>query len=335
MKNKQWILNEFPIGEIKDNDLILKDSNLNNISDGEVLIRNIYLSLDPANRGWMSGKASYVDAMQIGDVMRGGTIGTIEESKNEKFKTGDVVQYQGGWQEYCINDGKGLRVIPLNTGLPLPSFLSIMGMPGMTAYFGLLDVLKPKESETLVVSGAAGAVGSIVSQIAKIKGCRVIGIAGSEEKCNWLLNDLKIDGVINYKTENVSARLKELCPNGIDMYFDNVGGEISEAVINRFNIGGRMSICGQISGYNTKTLQPGPRNWINILIKRLKVQGFIVFDYQARAQEAFADMPKWIAEGKLQHKNHIVDGLENAVASLKMLFSGENKGKMIVKISDE
>jgi len=335
MKNKQWILNEFPVGEIKDNDLILKDSNLNNISDGEVLIRNIYLSLDPANRGWMSGKASYVDAMQIGDVMRGGTIGAIEESKNEKFKKGDVVQYQGGWQEYCINDGKGLRIIPLNTGLPMPSFLSIMGMPGMTAYFGLLDVLKPKESETLVVSGAAGAVGSIVSQIAKIKGCRVIGIAGSEEKCNWLLNDLKIDGVINYKTENVSARLKELCPNGIDMYFDNVGGEISEAVINRFNIGGRMSICGQISGYNSETLQPGPRNWINILIKRLKVQGFIVFDYQARAQEAFADMPKWIAEGKLQHKNHIVDGLENAVASLKMLFSGENKGKMIVKISDE
>ena len=335
MKNKQWILNEFPVGEIKDNDLILKDSNLNNISDGEVLIRNIYLSLDPANRGWMSGKASYVDAMQIGDVMRGGTIGAIEESKNEKFKKGDVVQYQGGWQEYCINDGKGLKIIPLNTGLPMPSFLSIMGMPGMTAYFGLLDVLKPKESETLVVSGAAGAVGSIVSQIAKIKGCRVIGIAGSEEKCNWLLNDLKIDGVINYKTENVSARLKELCPNGIDMYFDNVGGEISEAVINRFNIGGRMSICGQISGYNSETLQPGPRNWINILIKRLKVQGFIVFDYQARAQEAFADMPKWIAEGKLQHKNHIVDGLENAVASLKMLFSGENKGKMIVKISDE
>ena len=335
MKNKQWILNEFPVGEIKDNDLILKDSNLNNISDGEVLIRNIYLSLDPANRGWMSGKASYVDAMQIGDVMRGGTIGAIEESKNEKFKKGDVVQYQGGWQEYCINDGKGLRIIPLNTGLPMPSFLSIMGMPGMTAYFGLLDVLKPKESETLVVSGAAGAVGSIVSQIAKIKGCRVIGIAGSEEKCNWLLNDLKIDGVINYKTENVSARLKELCPNGIDMYFDNVGGEISEAVINRFNIGGRMSICGQISGYNSETLQPGPRNWINILIKRLKVQGFIVFDYQARAQEAFADMPKWIAEGKLQHKNHIVDGLENAVTSLKMLFSGENKGKMIVKISDE
>ena len=335
MKNKQWILNEFPVGEIKDNDLILKDSNLNNISDGEVLIRNIYLSLDPANRGWMSGKASYVDAMQIGDVMRGGTIGAIEESKNEKFKKGDVVQYQGGWQEYCINDGKGLRIIPLNTGLPMPSFLSIMGMPGMTAYFGLIDVLKPKESETLVVSGAAGAVGSIVSQIAKIKGCRVIGIAGSEEKCNWLLNDLKIDGVINYKTENVSARLKELCPNGIDMYFDNVGGEISEAVINRFNIGGRMSICGQISGYNSETLQPGPRNWINILIKRLKVQGFIVFDYQARAQEAFADMPKWIAEGKLQHKNHIVDGLENAVASLKMLFSGENKGKMIVKISDE
>jgi hypothetical protein len=335
MQNKQWILNSFPVGEIKDNDLIFKDSNLNGINDGEVLIKNIYLSLDPANRGWMSGKASYVDAMQIGDIMRGGTIGIIEESKNEKFKTGDAVQYQGGWQEYCINDGKGLRVIPLNTGLELPSFLSVMGMPGMTAYFGLLDVLKPKESETIVVSGAAGAVGSLVSQIAKIKGCRVIGIAGTKEKCNWLKDDLNVDGVINYKTDNLNSVLKELCPNGIDMYFDNVGGEITEAVINRFNIGGRMSICGQISGYNSETLQPGPRNWINILVKRLKVQGFIVFDYQARAKEAFVDMSKWMAEGKLQHKNHIVDGLENAVSSLKMLFSGENKGKMIVKISDE
>ena len=335
MQNKQWILNSFPVGEIKDNDLIFKDSNLNGINDGEVLIKNIYLSLDPANRGWMSGKASYVDAMQIGDIMRGGTIGIVEESKNEKFKVGDAVQYQGGWQEYCINDGKGLRVIPLNTGLELPSFLSVMGMPGMTAYFGLLDVLKPKENETIVVSGAAGAVGSLVSQIAKIKGCRVIGIAGTEEKCSWLKNDLNVDGVINYKTDNLNSTLKELCPDGIDMYFDNVGGEITEAVINRFNIGGRMSICGQISGYNSETLQPGPRNWINILVKRLKVQGFIVFDYQARAKEAFVDMSKWMAEGKLQHKNHIVDGLENAVSSLKMLFSGENKGKMIVKISDE
>ena len=318
MQNKQWILNSFPVGEIKDNDLIFKDSNLTGINDGEVLIKNIYLSLDPANRGWMSGKASYVDAMQIGDIMRGGTIGIVEESKNEKFKTGDAVQYQGGWQEYCINDGKGLRVIPLNTGLELPSFLSVMGMPGMTAYFGLLDVLKPKENETIVVSGAAGAVGSLVSQIAKIKGCRVIGIAGTEEKCSWLKNDLNVDGVINYKTDNLNSTLKELCPDGIDMYFDNVGGEITEAVINRFNIGGRMSVCGQISGYNSETLQPGPRNWINILVKRLKVQGFIVFDYQARAKEAFIDMSKWMAEGKLQHKNHIVDGLENTVSSLKM-----------------
>ena len=335
MQNKQWILNSFPVGDIKDNDLILKKCELSEVSVGEVLIRNIYLSLDPANRGWMSGKASYVDAMKIGDIMRGGTIGIIEDTKNEKYKKGQLVQYQGGWQEYCISEGKGLRLIPLNTGLELPSFLSVMGMPGITAYFGLLDVLDPKEGETLVVSGAAGAVGSIVSQIAKIKGCQVIGIAGTEEKCNWLLKDCKIDGVINYKAENLKTRLKELCPNGVDMYFDNVGGEITEAVINRLNVGGRISICGQISGYNSETLQPGPRNWINILVKRLKVQGFIVFDYQSRAKEAFMDMSKWMAEGKLQHKNHIVDGLENAVSSLKMLFSGANKGKMIIRISKE
>ena len=335
MQNKQWILNSFPVGDIKDNDLILKEHELSEINSGEVLIRNIYLSLDPANRGWMSGKASYVDAMQIGDVMRGGTIGIIEDTKNEKYKKGQLVQCQGGWQEYYISEGKGLRLIPLNTGLELPSFLSVMGMPGITAYFGLLDVLDPKEGETLVVSGAAGAVGSIVSQIAKIKGCQVIGIAGTNEKCDWLLKDLKINGAINYKSENLKARLKELCPNGVDMYFDNVGGEITEAVINRLNVGGRISICGQISGYNSETLQPGPRNWISILVKRLKVQGFIVFDYQSRAKEAFIDMSKWMAEGKLQHKNHIVDGIENAVASLKMLFSGDNKGKLILQISKE
>jgi len=334
MQNKQWILSSFPKGEIQDGDLVLKEQKLAELKNNEILIRNIYLSLDPANRGWMSGQASYVDAMQIGDVMRGGTIGVVETSNNEKFKIGEIVNCMGGWQEYFITDGKGVQIIPQNTGFPLDSFMSVLGMTGMTAYFGLLDITNPKEGETLVVSAAAGAVGSIVCQIGKIKGCRVIGIAGSDEKCEWLTKELKIDGAINHKIDNVREKLKELCPEGIDIYFENVGGPITEAVVTRMNIGGRISLCGLISSYNAETVVPGPA-WGNLLIKRIKLQGFIVFDYFKRAMEAFQDIGKWIHEGKLQYKNEIIPGIENASSSIKKLFSGENKGKLIIQISDD
>ena len=319
MINKQWILKNFPKGDIVNTDLVLEESNLREIGEQEILIRNIYLSLDPANRGWMSGQASYVDAMKTGDVMRGGTIGVIEKSNNEKFQVGDYVNSMGGWQ---------------NTGFELSAFMSVMGMTGMTAYFGLLDITNPQEGETLVVSAAAGAVGSIVCQIGKIKGCRVIGITGSDEKCDWLMNDLNIDGTINYKTENVRARLKELCPNGIDIYFENVGGQITEAVLTRMNVKSRISLCGLISGYNAESLVPGPA-WGHLLIKRIKLQGFIIFDYQKRAMEAFQDIGKWILEGKIKYKNDIVPGIENASSAIRKLFSGENHGKLIVQISEE
>ena len=341
MQNKQWILNSFPVGEIKDNDLILQESNLGEVNDGEVLIKNIYLSLDPANRGWMSGKASYVDAMQIGDIMRGGTIGIIEESKNEKFKTGDAVQYQGGWQEYCINDGKGLRVIPLNTGLELPSFLSVMGMPGMTAYFGLLDVLKPKENETIVVSGAAGAVGSLVSQIAKIKGCRVIGIAGTEEKCSWLKNDLNVDGVINYKTDNLNSTLKELCPDGIDMYFENVGGKVFNAVLPLFNRAARISRCGLISQYgNTDGLDP-LQTWQHIGQavfdqQAMTIHSLFVGDYVADHQKPFLEiMSQWVANGKVKYREDLWTGLEQAPAAFIAMLAGKNFGKTMIAVGDD
>ena len=334
MNNKQWILNNFPKGEIDNNDLVLKDSKIGDIEDNEILIRNIYLSLDPANRGWMSGQASYVDAMKIGDVMRGGTIGIVEKSKNQKYAVGDHVNSMGGWQEYSVSNGKGVQIIPKNTGLELNAFMSVMGMTGMTAYFGLLDITNPKPGETLVVSAAAGAVGSIVCQIGKIKGCKVIGITGSDEKGKWLTEDLKIDGFINYKTENLRSRLKELCPEGIDIYFENVGGQITEAVLNRMNIKGRISLCGLISGYNSETIVPGPA-WGHLLIKRIKLQGFIIFDYQKRAMEAFQDIGKWISEGKIKYKNDIVPGLENASTAIKKLFSGENNGKLVVQISEE
>ena len=334
MINKQWILNSFPKGDIKDTDLVLKDSDIADVQDNEILIRNIYLSLDPANRGWMSGQATYVDAMQIGDVMRGGTIGIVEKSNNQKFTVGDYVNSMGGWQEYSISDGKGVQIIPKNTGLELNAFMSVMGMTGMTAYFGLLDITNPQPGETLVVSAAAGAVGSIVCQIGKIKGCKVIGITGSDEKGKWLKDELKIDDVINYKKEDLRSKLKELCPEGIDIYFENVGGQITEAVINRMNVKGRIALCGLISGYNSETVVPGPA-WGHLLIKRIKLQGFIIFDYQKRAMEAFQDIGKWIGEGKIKYKNDIVPGLENASVAIKKLFSGENNGKLIVQISKE
>ena len=264
MNNKQWILNNFPKGDIKDTDLVLKDSEIEDIKENEILIRNIYLSLDPANRGWMSGQATYVDAMKIGDVMRGGTIGIVEKSNHQKFAVGDYVNSMGGWQEYSVSNGNGVQIIPRNTGLELNAFMSVMGMTGMTAYFGLLDITNPQPGETIVVSAAAGAVGSIVCQIGKIKGCKVIGITGSDEKGEWLANDLKIDGFINYKTEDLRTRLKELCPEGVDIYFENVGGPITEAVLNRMNVKGRISLCGLISGYNSETVVPGPA-WGHLL----------------------------------------------------------------------
>ena len=332
--NKQWILSKFPVGEIKEGDLILNDSEIPKLIDGQILIKNIYLSLDPANRGWMSGQKSYVDAMQLGDVMRGGTIGIVEDTKSEKFEKGDIVNAMGGWQEYCVSDGKGVRKIPLNTGFKLDSFMSILGMTGMTAYFGLLDITKPKAGETLVVSAAAGAVGSIVCQIGKIKGCRVIGISGSQDKCDWLVNDLGIDGSINYKTENLREKLRELCPGGIDIYFENVGGKNTEIILSRMNVNSRISLCGLISGYNSETIVPGPA-WGNLLIKRINLRGFIVFDYIKRYMEAFQDLSTWMRDGKIKYKNHIIPGIENAENALKKLFNGENLGKLIIEVSKD
>ena len=332
--NKQWILSKFPVGEIKEGDLVLHDSEIPKLIDGQILIKNIYLSLDPANRGWMSGQKSYVDAMQLGDVIRGGTIGIVEDTKSEKFEKGDIVNAMGGWQEYCVSDGKGIRKIPLNTGFKLDSFMSILGMTGMTAYFGLLDITKPKAGETLVVSAAAGAVGSIVCQIGKIKGCRVIGISGSQDKCDWLVNDLGIDGSINYKNENLREKLKELCPGGIDIYFENVGGKNTEIILSRMNVNSRISLCGLISGYNSETIVPGPA-WGNLLIKRINLKGFIVFDYVKRYMEAYQDLSNWMREGKIKYKNHIIPGIENAESAIKKLFNGENQGKLIIEVSKD
>jgi NADPH-dependent curcumin reductase CurA len=281
---------------------------------------------------WVREGGSYMAEIPLGGVMPGGVIGVVEESRHPGFQPGDHVQGFQGWQEYSVTEGSALTKLPDNPALPLTAYLGLFGLIGMTAYFGLLDITNPQPGETLVVSAAAGAVGSLVGQIGKIKGCHVVGIAGSNEKCKWITEELGFDAAINYKTEKVSEALKRTCPKGIDIYFDNVGGEILDAVLAFINQGARISSCGMISQYNATTPVPGPYNMINILTRRAKMQGFIVLDYLPRTQEAIADLGKWYMEGKLKYRVDIIEGLEKAPTAVNKLFDGSNQGKLIIKL---
>jgi NADPH-dependent curcumin reductase CurA len=332
--NRQWRLAARPEGLIKESDFEWVEEPVRALADGEVLVRNIYLSLDPANRGWIREGPSYVEPVALGDIMRGLTIGVVEESRNERFSVGDIVSGTIGWQDFAISDGSDQRVIDPGP-LPLTAFLGLFGMVGLTAYFGLLDVGKPKAGETLVVSGAAGAVGSIVGQIGKIVGCRVVGIAGTDEKCTWLTDDLGFDAAINYKTENVVRKLHKHCPDGIDVIFENVGGEILDAELMWINNYARVAVCGLISGYNAAEKVPGPSAFPMVLIRRARVEGFIVIDYLDRAGEAIARLSEWYAEGRLKYRIDVYDGLETAPQNINRLFDGSNNGKLIIKVSDE
>ncbi len=330
--NRQWRLAARPVGLIKETDFSWSEEAVPEISDGQILIRNKYISLDPTNRIWVTDVPSYLPPVGIGEVMRAGAIGEIVASKNPNFAVGTHVQGLLGWQDYCVSDGKGLSPIPNNPNLPLTAYMGLFGMIGMTAYFGLLDVGQPKAGETLVVSGAAGAVGSLVGQIGKIKGCHVVGIAGSDDKCKWIVDELGFDAAINYKTENVRKALKQHCPNGIDVNFENVGGKILDDVISLMNIKGRIALCGLISGYNSETPVPGPYNFARILTQRLRCEGFIVLDYYDRAKECMEALGQWLMEGKLKYKVDEVEGLKNAPLALNKLFEGTNTGKLVVKV---
>ena len=333
--NRQWRLAARPVGMLKETDFQLTESPVPTPNEGEILVRNIYLSLDPTNRGWANDVDTYLPAVGIGDVMRGGTIGIIEQSRNANFQEGAIVSGLLGWQNYAVSDGKGVTLLPRLPGIPLTAFMGLFGHIGLTAYYGLLDVGKPKAGETLVVSAAAGAVGSLVGQIGKIVGCHVVGIAGGEEKCRWITEELGFDAAIDYKAEPVLKGLKKHCPKGIDVYFENVGGEILDAVLSLINIGARISLCGLISQYNATNPVPGPYNFVQILIKRARVEGFIVMDYSSRAQEAMTELGKWLIEGKIKYRVDVVDGIEQAPSAVNKLFDGSNKGKLIVKLSDE
>lgn len=330
--NRQWILRKRPEGDIKPGDLELVTAPAPTPKQGEYLARTVYLSLDPTNRIWMSDMEQYMPPVQLGEVMRGGTLSAVEESNNADYKPGDMVMGIAGWQEYAVMSGAQKLA---RSPLPLAAHMSVLGMTGATAYFGLLDIGKPKEGETVVVSAAAGAVGSIVGQIAKIKGCHVVGIAGSDEKCHHLVKDFGFDACINYRKENVSAALKRECPNGIDVDFENVGGEIFDAVLQHINLKARIALCGLISSYNAKELAPGPAHFANVLMKRARIEGFIIIDYFPRLGEFAAEMSKWVAEGKVKYDVHVVKGIENALSALNLLFTGGNMGKLLLQVSEE
>ena len=331
--NYRYKLANRPQGSIKHSDFDYVTEQLHDVLDGEVLIKNLYISLDPAMRGWMNeSKNSYMPPVAIGEVMRALAVGQVVESSNPKFAVGDHVTGMLGMQEYAYSDGQGITKIDPKLA-PLPMYLSTLGMPGMTAYFGLLEVGQPKEGDTVVISGAAGAVGTIVGQIAKIKGARVVGIAGGADKCRYLTEELGFDAAIDYKSEDVNAALKQHCPDGIHVYFDNVGGEILDAALAQLAFGARVVICGAISQYNNTTAIKGPSNYLNLMVKRATMRGVMVSDFYPRAMEAAMVMGGWIMSGKLKSREDIVEGLENFPDTFQKLFTGENNGKLILKVT--
>lgn len=335
LTNRQWILRQRPKGLVQPTDLELVESPVPDLKDGEVLVRTVYLSLDPTNRTWMNDAEGYLPAVKLGDVMRGLTLGVVEDSRSDRFARGDVVTpISGGWALYAVVPEGGLRPVHRVPGLPLTANLSVLGMTGMTAYFGVTDVCRPEPGQTMVISAAAGAVGSIAGQIAKLKGARVIGVAGGPEKCRWLTEDLGFDGAVDYKNEDVGEALDRLAPGGVDINFENVGGDIMNAVWNRMNTHGRMAVCGLISSYNATRPAPSP-NFGRIITHRLRVQGFLVLDYAHRAREMVAEMGPWLADGRIKWKVHVDEGLESALDSLNRLFTGDHDGKLLVKVSEE
>lgn len=333
-----WVLKRRPDGRLSRDDFDWQTTELPDPTDGQVLVRTVYLSLDPTNRIWASDQDQYMPPVQLGEVMRGGTLGVVEASANPDYAPGDVVQGMWGWASHTLADNAaGLTKMPHTPGVPLDAYMSVLGATGMTAYFGLLDIGRPEAGETLVVSAAAGAVGQIVGQIGKIKGCRVVGTAGSDAKCRHLVEDLGFDAAINYKTADLDAELAAACPDGIDVYFENTGGPVTDAVLKRVNLNARIPLCGLIAHYNEGDNSqgvPGPGNFQMLLMKRVLLQGFIILDYFPRFPEGIAEMAGWLSDGKIKYDTDIIEGLENAPEAVNRLFDGANTGKLLVQCSE-
>ncbi len=331
-KNRQFRIAARPVGMVKESDLSYTEEPVPSIGPNQALVRTLYLSLDPSMRGQMENRADYVAPLAIGDVMRAGGVGIVETSNNSKFPVGALVSGTLGMQTHCVSDGVNPPLRVFDGDVDPVAALGVLGGTGMTAYFGMLDIGQPKVGDMVVVSGAAGATGSIAGQIAKIKGCKVVGIAGGPEKCAWLTDELGFDAAIDYKAEDVGARLSAACPNGIDIYFDNVGGEILDLCLARIATGARVVLCGGISRYNANGPIPGPKNYFNLVFRRARMEGFIVLDYAPRFAAAAKDIQAWMASGRLKHRATIVEGFENLPRALIDLFEGKNTGKMMVKV---
>lgn len=330
-KNHRFTLAARPVGLPRATDFAFEEQDLRELGDGELLVKVQYISLDPAMRGWMNDAKSYVRPIAIGEVIRAFAIGSVVESKHPKFAVGSHVAGMFGLQEYAVSSGEGLT--PVDPRLaPLPVMLGTLGMPGLTAYFGLLDIGKPVAGNTVVVSGAAGAVGSVVGQIAKIHGCRVVGIAGGADKCRYL-GEIGFDAAIDYKAADVKAALREHCPKGIDVFFDNVGGDILDAALTQLALGARIVICGAISQYNNTTPVQGPSNYLSLLVNRASMTGMLVMDYAPRFAAAVGQMAQWMAAGKLRSREDIVPGLAQFPQALLKLFTGENHGKLVLELA--
>ena len=335
--NHQIRLAARPVGMPKASDWSHTTEAVSSPDAGGILVKTHLLSLDPAMRGWMNEGKSYIPPVGIDEVMRAGGVGEVIESNNPAFPVGTIVNAGLGVQEYCLINSAEIKrsgVFAIDTNMaPAQKWLNALGMPGMTAYFGLLDVGLPKAGETVVVSGAAGAVGQTVGQVAKLKGCRVVGIAGGPEKCAWVVNEMGFDACIDYKSGSVRDGLKAHCPKGVDVYFDNVGGDILDTVLTRINRGARIIICGAISQYNNTTPVKGPANYLSLLVNRARMEGIVVFDYADRYPVAIKDIATWMKEGKFQSREDIIEGIDQFPAALLKLFSGENFGKLILKVA--
>ena len=330
--NGQWLLKRRPHGEPTLDDFEYVETPVPEPGPGKVLCRNLYLSLDPYMRGRMNAGASYAANVGLGEVMVGGTVGQVVQSNQSEYAVGDIVSGFGGWQTYFVS--KQPNQLPKESQAPLSAYLGVLGMPGITAWWGLTKIGRPKQGETVVVSSAAGAVGSLVGQLAKLRGCRAVGVAGGEHKCHLVVNEFGFDACVDYKTGNVYRDLKAACPDGIDIYFENVGGEVQQAAFRLLNDFARIPVCGLISQYNATALPPGP-NLMTVLVKRVLIQGFIIFDHYHSVDEFISEVAPLVAAGEIKYKEDIVEGLEKAPEALIGLLRGENVGKLIVKIADE
>ena len=336
--NRQIVLAKRPTGKPESVNFRLEETSMPVPKDGQVLCKTIFLSLDPYMRGRMNAGKSYAPPVEIDEVMGGGTVGQVIESKNSEFRAGDFVFGYGGWQEFWVQQGKELKKVDSQIA-PISTATGVLGMPGVTAYTGLLNIGQPKKGETVVVAAASGAVGSVVGQIAHIKGARAVGIAGSEEKCKFVTEELGFDACVNHNSPDFAEALKVACADGIDVYFENVGGKVFETVSQLFNDFARIPVCGIISAYNSTELPPGPNLtpllMRDILVKRLTYRGFIVWDYASQEKEALTELANWIKEGKLHYREDIVDGLENAPEAFIGLLEGKNFGKLVIRINYE